>query len=405
MSHWLVLPLVLLCGGRSFADSVTFNRDVRPILADACFSCHGPSKQKGGLRLDKPDSATEPTKAGTTAFVAGKPQVSEAIRRILSADETDQMPPPGPHKKLTLAQKETLTKWVTAGALYEPHWSLTPLKAPAIPANPKGALRNPIDAFLNDRLGQVGLPATEEADKPTLIRRASFALTGLPPTPKDVKAFLGDAEPEAYGRMVERYLGTAQHGEEMARHWLDLARYGDTHGLHLDNERGTWPYRDWVVRSFNANMPYDRFTLEQLAGDLLPKPTCDQLIATGFNRCNVTTGEGGSIDAEWHFRNAVDRAAVASETWLGLTAGCAQCHDHKFDPITAKDFYSLYAFFYSAAGSALDGNLLLHEPSVKLSTPGYVIGSIGLEERRHVKGTFLKRAVLRVVASQVNKHG
>ena len=369
MSRWLALSVVLLFGGRASADPVAFNRDVRPILADACFSCHGPSKQKGGLRLDKPDSATKPTKAGTTAFIAGKPMESSAILRILSADDEQHMPPPGPHKNLTPAQVETLTKWVAAGAVYEPHWSFTPLKAPAVPANTKGAVRNPIDAFLNERLAKVGLAATDEADRPTLIRRVSFALTGLPPTPKDVSAFLDDAKPEAYERMVERYLSTPQHGEEMARHWLDLARYGDTHGLHLDNERGTWPYRDWVVRAFSANLPYDKFTLEQLAGDLLPKPTRDQLIATGFNRCNVTTGEGGSIDAEWHFRNAVDRAAVASETWLGLTAGCAQCHDHKFDPTTAKDFYSLYAFFYSAAGSALDGNVLLHEPSVKLSTP------------------------------------
>ncbi len=347
-------------------DAATFNRDVRPILADACFSCHGPSKQKGGLRLDKPESATKPTKAGTTAFVGGKPQASEAIRRILSADETEQMPPPGPHKKLTPAQKETLTKWVTAGAVYELHWSFTPLKSPAVPANAKGST---LDAFLNERLAKVGLTATEEADKPTLIRRVAFALTGLPPTPKDLKTFLDDSKPGAYERMVDRYLATPQYGEEMARHWLDLARYGDTHGLHLDNERGTWPYRDWVVRSFNDNLPFDKFTVQQLAGDLLPNPTKDQLVATGFNRCNVTTGEGGSIDAEWHFRNAVDRAAVASETWLGLTSGCAQCHDHKFDPITAKDFYSLYAFFYSAAGPALDGNALLHEPSVRLGTP------------------------------------
>jgi len=372
MTRWFLIVAAVACAVSPLGaapDAVGFNRDVRPILADACFSCHGPSQQKAGLRLDKPESATKPTKAGTTAFVAGKPEKSEAVRRIFSVDETEMMPPPGPHKKLTPAQKETLTKWVTAGAVYEPHWSFTPLQAPVVPANTKGTVNNPVDAFLNERLGKLGMTATGEADKPTLIRRAAFALTGLPPTPKDSKTFLDDAKPGAYERMVDRYLATPQYGEEMARHWLDLARYGDTHGLHLDNERGTWPYRDWVVRSFNDNLPFDKFSIQQLAGDLLPNPTKDQLVATGFNRCNVTTGEGGSIDAEWHFRNAVDRAAVASETWLGLTAGCAQCHDHKFDPITAKDFYSLYAFFYSAAGSPLDGNVLLHEPSVKLSTP------------------------------------
>ena len=372
-----IVPFVLLAWigvGPTFAaapEAVGFNRDVRPILSDACFSCHGPSQQKAGLRLDKADSATKPNKEGVAAIVPGKPEASEAIRRIASTDETEAMPPPGPHKPLTPAQKGTLTRWVAAGAVYEPHWSFTKLAAPPVPpnANVQWTVRNPIDAFLNERLAKAGRTPTAEADKPTLLRRVSFALTGLPPTPKEVEAFEADKNPDAYGRMVDRYLAKPQFGEEMARHWLDLARYGDTHGLHLDNERGTWPYRDWVVRSFNNNLPFDKFTLEQLAGDLLPNPTRDQLVATGFNRCNVTTGEGGSIDAEWYFRNAVDRAAVASETWLGLTAGCAQCHDHKFDPVTAKDFYSLYAFFYSAAGPPLDGNTLLSEPSVKLSTP------------------------------------
>jgi hypothetical protein len=350
-------------------EPVRFNRDIRPILSDACFGCHGPGQQKSGLRLDQPASATKPNKRGDAAFVPGQPDESEAIRRIFSDEQTEVMPPADSHKKLTAAQKATLKRWVSEGATYEPHWSFAGLTKPAVPRAVGPSIRNPVDAFLADRYARAGLTPNPEADRPTLIRRVSFALTGLPPTPKEVDAFLTDTNPGAYERMVDRYLASPRFGEEMARHWLDLARYADTHGLHLDNERGTWPYRDWVVRAFNENKPFDLFTVEQLAGDLLPNPTKDQLVATGFNRCNVTTGEGGSIDAEWYFRNAVDRAAVAAETWLGLTAGCAVCHDHKFDPISQKDFYQLYAFFYSAAGPALDGNTLLHEPFVKLATP------------------------------------
>jgi hypothetical protein len=350
---------------RADAELVRFNRDVRPILTEHCLACHGSGKQKAGLRLDTAEFATATNKkSGAAAVVPKKPAESELVRRILSADESEVMPPPGGHKKLTAEQKATLKRWVEQGGEYEPHWSFAPIVKPATKTD-----GNPVDAFLDATLAKRGLTPNPEADRPTLVRRVSFALTGLPPTPKQVDEFLADTKPGAYERMVDRYLASPQHGEEMARHWLDLARYADTHGLHLDNERGVWPYRDWVVRAFNTNMPYDRFTVEQLAGDLLPNPTKDQLVATGFNRCNVTTGEGGSIDAEWHFRNAVDRAAVAAETWLGLTAGCAQCHDHKFDPISQKEFYGLYAFFYSAAGSPLDGNALLHEPSVKLATP------------------------------------
>jgi hypothetical protein len=351
------------------AEPLRFNRDVRPILADACFGCHGPGQQKAGLRLDQSASATKPNKRGDAAIVPGKPDESEAIRRIFSDEETEVMPPADSHKKLTAAQKATLKRWVSEGAVYEPHWSFAKLTKPPVPRAAGSRPRDPIDAFLAERYTKTDLTPNPEADRPTLIRRVSFALTGLPPTPQAVGAYLSDTSPDAYEKMVDRYLASPRFGEEMARHWLDLARYADTHGLHLDNERGTWPYRDWVVRAFNENKPFDQFTVEQLAGDLLRNPTTDQLVATGFNRCNVTTGEGGSIDAEWHFRNAVDRAAVAAETWLGLTAGCAQCHDHKFDPISQKEFYQLYAFFYSAEGPALDGNTLLHAPFVKLATP------------------------------------
>jgi hypothetical protein len=364
----LVIPTLLVLPLPA-AEPIRFNRDIRPILADACFSCHGPGMQKAKLRLDVESSATKPRGTKEPAFVPGKPGASTAIHRIESTNADEKMPPADSHKTLTASQIATLKQWVTEGAKYEPHWSFATLSKPLIPSVPRPAGSNVIDAFLAARMAKSGLTANREADRATLIRRVSFALTGLPPSPQEVAAYFNDPQSDAYERMVDRYLAKPQYGEEMARHWLDLARYADTHGLHLDNERSIWPYRDWVVRSFNRNQPFDQFTIEQLAGDLLPDPTRDQLIATGFNRCNVTTGEGGSIDAEWYFRNAVDRAAVAAETWLGLTAGCAQCHDHKFDPITQKDFYSLYAFYYSAAGPPLDSNTLLHEPFLKLSTP------------------------------------
>ncbi len=360
------LGVLLVAVPALLAEPVKFNRDVKPILAENCFGCHGAGKQKGGLRLDTADAAyAKNKKSDLIAFNPKKPAESEALKRVASTDPKDVMPPPDSHKKLTDAQKAILKRWVEEGAVYEGHWSFVPLVSPPVP---KGAA-NPIDAFVNEALAKRGLTPNPEADKPTLVRRVAFALTGLPPTPKEVDEFVNDTKPGAYERMADRYFASTHHGEEMAKHWLDIARYADTHGLHLDNERGLWPYRDWVVRAFNTNMKFDQFTVEQLAGDLMPNATKDQLVATGFNRCNVSTGEGGSIDAEWHFRNALDRAAVASETWLGLTAGCATCHDHKFDPISQKEFYSLYAFFYSAAGSPLDGNALYHEPSVKLSTP------------------------------------
>ena len=379
------------------SEPVRFNRDVRPILASACFSCHGQAKQKAGLRLDTAEAAyAKNKKSNLAAIVAKNPTASEAIRRIFTTVDADVMPPQDSHKKLTQEQKAILKRWVEEGAVYEPHWAFTPIAKPVVP-KANGPVVNPIDAFLGERLASLKLTANGEADRPTLIRRVSFAVTGLPPTLKEVDAYLADQKEGAYERMVDRYLASPHYGETMARQWLDLARYADTHGLHLDNERGMWLYRDWVVRSFNDNKRFDAFTVEQLAGDLLPNPTKEQLVATGFNRCNVTTGEGGSIDTEWYFRNAVDRTAVAAETWLGLTAGCAQCHDHKFDPISQKEFYSLYSFFYSAAGSPLDGNALLHEPSVKVATPEQEKNLAEFDRRLQALNTDIAAATTRYV--------
>jgi hypothetical protein len=370
--HRVIIALLLapsLAPSIVWADApIEFNRDVRPILSDACFNCHGfdAKARKAKLRLDVPEGAFASRK-GITAIKPGDLQASEVWNRITSSEPTEVMPPPHTNKTLTAAQKNTIRLWIEQGAKYQNHWSFEPIRRPAVPkVNHAGT---PIDAFLTARQQKASLAVQPEADRETLVRRVSFALTGLPPTLKEVDAYLNDVRPGAYERMVDRYLALAHYGEEMARHWLDVARYADTHGLHLDNERQMWLYRDWVVQAFNENLPFDQFTVWQLAGDLLPKATPQQLAATGFNRCNVTSGEGGSIEAEWVYRNAVDRTNTMTQAWLGLTAGCANCHDHKFDPISMREYYSLYAFFVSAAGPALDGNVSTSGPFEKIATP------------------------------------
>jgi hypothetical protein len=369
MKYALLLLLLLPVAGRAADDAaVQFNRDVRPILADACFACHGfdAKARKARLRLDVPEGAFAVRK-GTVPIKPGDPQASAVWARINAELAEERMPPPHTHKQLTAAQKETIRRWIAQGAPYQKHWSFEPINRPAVPV--VAGARTPIDAFILDRARRIGLTPRPQADRPTLIRRVSFALTGLPPAVAEVNAFLADTSPHGYERMVDRYLASPRFGEEMARHWLDMARYADTHGLHLDNERLMWAYRDWVVKAFNENLPFDRFTVWQLAGDLLANPTPDQLTATGFNRCGVTTGEGGSIEAEWVYRNAVDRTSTAAQAWLGLTAGCAVCHDHKFDPISMREYYALYAFFLNSADPALDGNVSTTAPFVKLPTP------------------------------------
>ena len=354
--------------GTAAEKPIRFDRDIRPLLSEHCFACHGPGKQEAGLRLDDGPATLALLESGERAIVPGDTASSALIARIVATDPDTVMPPPHFHKELSEAQKDLLTRWIAAGAPYEQHWSFRKIVRPEVPAAP-GDPGNPIDRFLEARVAAEGLPLNAAADRPTLIRRVSFALTGLPPTPEEVAAFVADPAPDAYDKLVDRLLASPHHGEEMARHWLDVSRYADTHGLHLDNERHMWAYRDWVVKAFNDNLPFDQFTILQLAGDLLPGATREQQTATGFSRCNVTTSEGGSINEELLFRYAVDRTATTLNAWMGLTGQCAVCHDHKFDPISAKDFYSLYAFFNSAADPGFDGNIEQTAPVIKLPTP------------------------------------
>ncbi len=365
----MTFALSAVASSATVPEKISFNQHIRPILADKCFACHGldAKKRKAGLRLDTAEGAYR-EKDGDRAIVPGDLTKSAAWKRINSKDPEEMMPPPVSHKTLSDVEKATIKAWIEQGATYQKHWAFeAPIKSP-VPAKDVSS-RNEIDAFLSARLKRDGLAFSPEADRATLIRRLAFALTGLPPSAKEVDEFVADKAFDAYDKCVDRYLASPHFGEEMARNWLDVARYADTHGMHLDNERQMWAYRDWVVNMFNRNEPFSQFTIEQLAGDLLPTPTNEQLTATGFNRCNVTTGEGGSIDAECIYRYAVDRTATTVQTWMGLTGGCAVCHDHKFDPISHREFYSLYAFFHSAADPAMDGNALLTAPTVKLSLP------------------------------------
>ena len=368
----------------SGAGAIEFNRDIRAILADKCFACHGfdGKKRQADLRLDTFEGATA-DHDGTRAIVPGDLSKSELWKRVTSQDPDVVMPPPKSNKKLSDLERDRLKRWIEQGAPYQKHWAFEAPRKVAPPAiSPDGqpasnpapapgasaASTNPIDAFLLARLRRDGRSFSPEAPRETLIRRVSFALTGLPPTPAEVDEYLNDKSPDAYRAMLERYLKSPRYGEEMARHWLDVARYADTHGLHLDNERQMWAYRDYVVKAFNDNKQFDQFTIEQIAGDLLPNATREQIVATGFNRCNVTTSEGGSINDELVYRYAVDRTSTMVEAWLGLSGGCCVCHDHKFDPISTKDFYSLYAFFNSAADPGFDGNAVLTPPTLRLPT-------------------------------------
>ncbi|MEX2580549.1 MAG: PSD1 and planctomycete cytochrome C domain-containing protein [Verrucomicrobiales bacterium] len=369
--------------------SIRFNRHIRPILSENCYACHGPDEasREADLRLDTLAGATG---GESPVVVAGDAESSELIARITATDADDVMPPPESHKSLSPAQIELLSRWVSEGARWEDHWSFMPI-ANRLPEEAEG---NAIDYFVDRTLERNGLGRSPEADRHTLVRRATLDLTGLPPTPEETAAFVGEEGEAAYENLIDDLMDRPSFGEHRARYWLDAARYGDTHGLHLDNYREIWPYRDWVVDAFNANKPFDEFTVEQLAGDLLPDATQEQQIATGFNRCNVTTSEGGAIEEEFLARYAVDRVSTTSTVWMGLTAGCAQCHDHKFDPITMKDFYSLYAFFNNTTQPGMDGNAKDSPPAIRAyDSPEQKSRSEDLKKRIEAAGKEAEKAL------------
>ena len=350
-----------------FADDpqlIQFSTDVRPILADNCFKCHGPDEhdRAADLRLDTRQGMFD----NSQSVIPGDLE-SELLVRILSNDPDTIMPPPDSGRKLTTAQKDVIRQWIDQGAQYQEHWSLIAPQQPALPdSQGSGWARNEIDRFIEARLTDEKLSPNSDADRNTLIRRLSLDLTGMPPSHELFRKYTELADENWYEQLVDELLRSPHYGEHMTRYWLDAARYGDTHGLHLDNYREMWLYRDWVIKAFNSGMPFDQFAIEQLAGDLLESPSEQQLVATGFNRAHVTTNEGGSIVEEVYVRNVVDRVATTGTVFMGLTVGCAQCHDHKFDPISQKDFYQLFAFFNSLNGNAMDGNIKDHAPVLRV---------------------------------------
>lgn len=354
------------------AEKVDFNFQVRSILSDRCFNCHGPDprNRKAGLRLDTRDGAMGETKSGNRAVVPGNLEESELVARITAEDPHDRMPPDSLGRPLSAAEVETLKKWIAQGAEWKSHWSfIAPEKARIPTVRDPARVRNPIDAFVLARLDSEAVAPAAEATRERLIRRLSFDLAGLPPTIAEVDAFLADTRPDAYERLVDRLLESPHYGERMAVDWLDLARYADTHGYQADVYRDAWPWRDWVVRAFNTNLPYDQFLTWQLAGDLLPRPTRDQVLATAFNRHHRQTNEGGSIEEEFRVEYVADRTITFGATFLGLTLECARCHSHKYDPITQKDFYSLSSFFNNIDESGLTSHFTTAVPTPTLLLP------------------------------------
>ena len=365
---WVSVTVNLACG----ASQVSFSQQIQPILARKCFSCHGPDEEHraADLRLDQRDAAID---AGAIALEDLAD--SELLRRIYSDDPEEQMPPPSSQESLTDDERKLIDQWINSGAPYEQHWAFIAPQQPTLPlehkrevsdsfTEPSGSdqrrsstenhsvttssVRNPIDAFVHDRLHQRHLQPASTADRYSLVRRLYLDLTGLPPTPAEADDFVADHRPDAYEQLVDRLLASPHYGERWARLWLDLARYADTNGYEKDRSRSIWPYRDWVVNAMNADLPFDQFTIEQLAGDLLPDPTLDQKIATGFHRNTMLNEEGGIDPLEFRYYAMVDRVATTGTVWLGLTISCAQCHSHKYDPISHTDYYRLFALLNNA---------------------------------------------------------
>ncbi|MEW5979723.1 MAG: DUF1553 domain-containing protein [Acidobacteriota bacterium] len=347
-----------------------FNRQVRPILSDTCFTCHGPDEgqRMAGLRLDTKEGLFA-DRGGYQVIVPGKALESKLFQRITARDET-RMPPPNAERTLTPDQIEVIRRWIDEGAVWEAHWAyVAPHRVEPPRVRNTSWPKNPIDFFVLSRLEKEGLAPAAEADKATLLRRVTFDLTGLPPTPAEIAAFLADTSPDAYDKVVERLLNSPHYGERMALHWLDLARYSDTHGYHIDSEREMWHWRDWVIGAYNRNLPFNQFTIEQLAGDLLPSPTLDQRIATGFCRNHMINYEGGAIPEEYRTEYVVDRVDTTSTVWMAMTMGCSRCHDHKYDPIKQSDYYRLFAFFNTISEKGLDGVNGNAEPYIQLPSP------------------------------------
>jgi hypothetical protein len=351
---------------------IDFNRDIRPII-DKCTACHGHDSKTvlAGLRLDTREGATKKLDSGRMAIVPGKPNKSELIKRVNSKDKNDIMPPPSSNKVLSAEEKKLLAMWIQEGAEFKQHWSFVKAVRPQVPTTKlKTWAKSPIDSFVLAKLEENKLKPSPETDRRTLIRRVSLDLNGLPPTPEEVSNFVNDKSPKAYEKVVDRLLASKRYGERMAMDWLDYARYADSNGYQADWERFQWKWRDWVIDAFNSDMPYDQFTIKQIAGDLLPSPTLDDKIATGFNRNHRINTEGGVIAEEWRIENVIDRVETTSDTWLGLTVGCARCHDHKYDPLTQKEFYSLFSYFNNVPESGSgDESPINHPPVLKAPSP------------------------------------
>ena len=349
--------IVVAEGTAQADDTIRYNRDVRPILANHCFKCHGPDDvaRQAGMRLDVREMATAAAESGATPIVPGNPDDSELVRRIFATDADVHMPPAAANKPLTDQQRQILKAWIAAGAPYESHWAfIPPVQATPPAVKDSNWPRNAIDHFILARIEAAGLEASPEADKYTLARRLYLDLIGLPPTPEEVDAFVADSSSQAYEALVDRLLASPHYGERWARRWLDLARYADTNGYEKDRARSIWPYRDWVIAALNADMPFDQFTIHQLAGDMLEGATSDQRIATGFHRNTMLNEEGGIDPLEFRYYAMIDRVNTTGTVWLGLTVGCAQCHTHKYDPIPHRDYYQFMAFLNNADEPEMD---------------------------------------------------